>query len=156
MEIKTPRILYSALIWLDKMNIPHCFLKESNVWEIHYKGHYILMPNFTEDDEIALIYPVFIKGEDKEIQDMVYEFALSIQGEELRECNIDKIDNDLCQVSQLWKFHGVRKIYKYQLVDILNRIVKCGEYFELSLQESYEMLFNPPPEVLEEILRSVK
>ena len=126
------------------------------MWEIHYKRHFILMPNFVGEDEIGFLYPVFINGEDPDIRKMVYEFALSLIEEDYDECDISLIDDELCQISQLWTNSDRKNLYKYQFLEILNQILRIGEYFELLLFESYEMLFNPPQEVWEEILRDIE
>ena len=87
---------------------------------------------------------------------MVYEFALSLIEEDYDEYDITLIDKELCQISQFWTINGRKNLYKYQLLEILNQIIRFGEYFELCLYESYEMLFNPPSEVLEGILKGMK
>lgn len=149
---KIPALVGQALEWIRKMGLPCRYLKDDDWWEILYKNVYVLIPNYVADDEIGFITCALAKGQpDDEVCRMVYDFAMKTSEGELSDCEVDYIENGLCQVSQWWLLKGRQKLYKYRLKEKLDELLKRQWTLMIHLYMAYEALFNPPAEVLKEI-----
>jgi len=117
-----------------------------------------LIPNDCEDREIGFQAPDFIDDDDdEEIQKMVFDFAVTLVENEPDFENADIVycDKGLGYIS---KWYGMRnerykpRLFKKRFVEMLEDIHDLQIKFLMATKLANEALFNPPAEVLREVL----
>lgn len=153
----TPDIVGQALACLDRMDIHYRYRSDAGLWEFLYDGLYLLLLNDCKDNELGIYAPVFIvDSEDEEIRKMVYECSESAIEMELSSgCDFGYDGDGVCHVAGWWEFQCEKprltlKEFEAKLEEIHERQLKIC----CILHETYEMMFNPPGEVIEEILKN--
>lgn len=155
-----PCIVNQALAWLDNMNIEYQYFEDGDFWNFRYKGLTIDLLNSVEDNILAIYAPCILFNEnydtieDDGICQMTYDMAVRMAKDDNLDCDLDYYGNGLAMVSQWWEFAGSRKkLYKYKFIEHLKIISDLQKKFQFLLDLSYNAMFNPPKEVMEEVLR---
>ncbi len=153
-----PSTVGQALAWLDKMKIAYRYIPESELWEFVYDGLYMLLMNECEDNEFGLYAPVLITdSDDMEIQKMVYDCSVPTIEQELSpNCNFGYHGEGLCHVAQWWVIQSKNpRLTKKVFVEKLKEMHDFQIKLHFILHCTYEGMFNPPAEVLQEIFKNI-
>lgn len=146
-----PNVVGQALAWLDNMKLPYRYCAESDLWELTYKGYYVLIPNDVEEDELGFIAPAMTHGDNEDTYRMVFDLAVKVTEGKLPECDVQYVGQGLCQVSQWWKLSGRRqKLFKYRFIEKLNEIHEVQLKFWFTLSLAYDALFNPSEDAIDD------
>ena len=156
-----PQIVNQALAWLDNMNIEYQYFEDGDFWNFRYKGLTIDLINSVDDNILAIYAPCLVLDEnydiieDDKICRMTYDMALRMAKDDKLDCDLDYYGNGLAMVSQWWEFTRPRKkLYKYKFIEHLKIISDLHNKFQFLLDLSYNAMFNPPKEVVEEVFRN--
>lgn len=152
----TPIIVGQALAWLTKMGIAYRYVPNAQSWEFIYDGLYLLIANECEANELGIYAPMLITdSDDEEIQRMVYEWSLPvIENEFSSNCDFGYNGEGLCHGCQWLGIRGQKPhLTKKTFVEKLNEMHELQLKLHFILQCTYEFMFNPPPEVMNEILK---
>lgn len=154
-----PAVVKQALAWLDKMEIEYRYIPDAQFWEFVYDGLYLLLMNDCADNEIGIYAPVLITdSEDEEIRKMVYECSEPVIKMEFTsnyDCGYD--GGGVCHVAQWWGSKCEKpSLSKKVFVGQLKEMHDCQLKLHFILHCTYEGMFNPPREVMEEIFSNIK
>ncbi len=151
-----PIVVSQALAWLDKMRVTYHYIPDSGLWVFEYEGLDLLLWNDVNENEFGLYAPVLITdSDDEEICKMVYECSVSVIEMELSSnCDFGYDGNGLCHVAQWWGIESTkprltRKVFEEKLKEMHD----CQLKLHFILHCTYESMFNPPAEVVDEILK---
>lgn len=154
-----PSTVGQALAWLDKMKIAYRYISDAELWEFVYDGLYLLLMNDCKDNEFGIYAPILITDTvDEEIQKMVYECSVpTIETELSSNCDFGYNDDGLCHVAQWWGCQCdnprlTRKVFEEKLKEMHDYQLKL----HFILHCTYEGMFNPPSEVMEDIFKKLK
>lgn len=153
-----PSTVGQALAWLDKMKIAYRYIPESELWEFVYDGLYMLLMNDCKDNEFGLYAPVLITDtDDEEIQKMVYDCSVPTIEQELSpNCDFGYHGEGLCHVAQWWGIQSKNpRLTKKFFVEKLKEMHDFQIKLHFILHCTYEGMFNPPAEVLQEIFKNI-
>ena len=129
-----PPLVEQALAWLEKMNIAYCYIPESEFWEFKYDGLYMFIVNAPDGNFLEICAPVFITDSS--------HYGYDGHGM----CHILQLISPQNPKSRLTKTFFVGKLKEiHELQFKLHDILHC----------TYEGMFNPPAEVMREILKDV-
>ncbi len=154
----TPNIVRQALDWLDRMKISYRYIPDAQLWEFVYDGLYLLLMNDCADDELVIYAPMIITdSEDEEICKMVYECSESvIEMEFSSNCDCGYDGDGVCHIAQWWGFKCEKpRLTKKVFVEKLKEMHDCQLKLHFILHCTYEGMFNPPREVMEEIFKNI-
>lgn len=154
-----PSIVGQALAWLDKMKIAYGYVPDADLWEFVYDGLYMLLMNDCNDSEFWLYAPMVITDtDDEEIRKMVYECSVpSIEHELSSNCDFGYHGDGLCHVAQWWGIQSKNpRLTKKVFVEKLKEMHDFQVKLHFILHCTYEGMFNPPAEVMQEIFRNIK
>lgn len=156
-----PEIVNQALAWLDNMNIEYQYFEDGDFWNFRYKGLTIDLINSVDDNILAIYAPCLVLDENYDIVEddkicrMTYDMALRMAKDDKLDCDLDYYGNGLAMVSQWWEFTSPRKmLYKYKFIEHLKIISDLHNKFQFLLDLSYNAMFNPPKEVMEEVFHN--
>lgn len=153
-----PPLVEQALAWLEKMNIAYCYIPESEFWEFKYDGLYMFIVNAPDGNFLEICAPVFITdSDDVEIQDMVYECSEPVIEMEFSSMSHYGYDgHGMCHILQLISPQNPKsRLTKTFFVGKLKEIHELQFKLHDILHCTYEGMFNPPAEVMREILKDV-
>lgn len=154
-----PLIVGQALVWLNKMKIAYRYVPDADLWEFVYDGLYMLLMNECEDNEFGLYAPMVITDtDDEEIRKMVYECSVpSIEQELSSNCDFGYHGEGLCHVAQWWGIQSKNpRLTKKVFVEKLKEMHDFQVKLHFILHCTYEGMFNPPAEVMQEIFKNIK
>lgn len=154
----TPSTVRQALAWLDKLNISYHYVPEAHLWEFIYDGLYLLLLNDCKDNEFGIYAPMLItETDDEEICKIVCDVTFPMCEKEFSpDCNIGYDGNGMCHIAQGWFIESKRPhLTKKTFVEKLNEMHDYQLKLHFALQLTYEGMFNPPREVMEEIFKNL-
>lgn len=153
-----PSPVRQALNWLDRMGIAYRYIPDALLWEFVYDGLYMLLMNDCNDNEFGLYAPVLITDtDDEEVQKMVYECSVpSIEHVLSSNCDFGYHGEGLCHVAQWWGVEGKNPVLtKKAFVEKLKEMHKYQIEMHFILQGTYEGMFNPPEDVMQEVFKNI-
>lgn len=154
-----PVVIGQALAWLDKMKIEYRYIPEAELWEFLYNSLYLLLMNDCEEDEFGIYAPVLITdSDDEEICKMVYECSLpTIEMKLTDNCDFGYHGEGLCHIAQWWGYKSAKpRLTKELFVEKLKEMHEYQLKLHFILHCTYECMFNPPREVIEDIFKDLK
>lgn len=131
METRISKTAMQAFEWLGKMGIEvKLAIKSDNMYEFEYKDILMFIIADTNDNELFLSAPVYLMGNSDERNKEIHEIAESMTREELKDYIVEYVKDALSYVGQIYvRPDHIRKLRRYQLLQMLNEIVEVYNTF---------------------------
>lgn len=149
-----PGHILRCLEYLDSMGISYEYFPKEGWWEFEYDALYLFMPNNSPKDEIRIIAPVVIEGEDEEIKRMVYDWTVDSYLDISENCTISYDRDGWCHIYYTGKV--TQPMTKTGFEEVLTQIHQLQDSLTFDCMTTHEFMFNPPSSVMKEVLVNLK